>query len=104
MLAVTRTAGGSPARTLPIPPAHATRVVRWLSDGRALAFIDGTGGASNIWLQPLDGRPARKLTNFAEGRITTFDWSRDGSALAWTRMNEVRDVVAVDVSAGMRSR
>jgi Tol biopolymer transport system component len=100
MLAITPTAGGPPTRTLPISETHAARVVRWSPDGHALAFIDGAGGASNIWLQPLDGGPAKKLTSFSQGRITTFDWSPDGSSLAWTRVNEVRDVVALDLQIG----
>ena len=98
MLALTPLAGGPPGRTLPISATHAARVVRWSADGRALAFIDGAGGASNIWMQPLDGGSARKLTSFTEGRITTFDWSPDGSRLAWTRINEVRDVVRIAVN------
>jgi Tol biopolymer transport system component/DNA-binding winged helix-turn-helix (wHTH) protein len=98
MLAITPIAGGPPVRTLPISGTHAARVVRWSPDGRALAYIDGAGGASNIWVQPLDGSPARTLTSFTEGRITTFDWSRDGSRLAWTRVDEVRDVVTVNVN------
>ena len=95
MLAITPISGGAPAHMLPISATHAARVVRWSPDGRALAFIDGAGGASNIWLLPLDRGPARKLTNFSDGRITTFDWSPDGSRVAWTRVHEVRDVVAL---------
>jgi Tol biopolymer transport system component len=99
LLAVTPTAGGLPAWALPISETHAARVVRWSPDGQALAYIDGAGGASNIWLQPLDGGQPRKLTHFAEGRISTFDWSPDGSKLVWMRLNEVRDVVALSVDA-----
>jgi Tol biopolymer transport system component len=72
-------------------------VVRWSADGRGLAFIDGQGGVSNIWLQPLDSGSPRSLTNFPEGTITTFDWSRDGSKLAWVRTTEVHDVVWIDL-------
>jgi hypothetical protein len=61
-----------------------------------MAYIDGVGDASNIWVKPLDGRPAEKLTHFTEGRITTFDWSPDGSRLGWIRVSEVRDVVLID--------
>jgi hypothetical protein len=50
-------------------------------------------------MQPLDGGSARKLTSFTDGRITTFDWSPDGSRLAWIRINEVRDVVTIAVDA-----
>jgi Tol biopolymer transport system component/DNA-binding winged helix-turn-helix (wHTH) protein len=99
MLAITPTAGGSPERTIPISQTHAARVVRWSRDGHALAYIDGVGGASNIWVQPLDGS-AYKLTDFTEGRITTFDWSPNGSRLAWIRVNEVRDVVLIDLTGG----
>ena len=100
MLAVTPITGGPPTRTLPISRTHAERVVRWSPDGLELAFIDGDGGASNIWAQPLDGRPPRKLTSFTEGRMTTFDWSPDGRRLAWTRINELSDVVTVKLDGG----
>jgi Tol biopolymer transport system component len=73
--------------------------VRWTSDGRALAFIDGAGGASNIWMQPLDGGSPQRVTSFPEGTINTFDWSRDGSKLAWVRTTEVHDVVSIDLDA-----
>jgi Tol biopolymer transport system component/DNA-binding winged helix-turn-helix (wHTH) protein len=96
MLAVTPLAGGAPQRTIPIAETHATRIVRWSSDSRAVAYIDGAGGASNIWVQPLARSPAERLTHFAEGRISTFDWSPDGSRLAWIRVSEVRDVVLID--------
>jgi Tol biopolymer transport system component len=95
-LAVTPAAGGLPVRTLPIRGTHLERVVRWSPDGKGLAFIDTVGGAGNIWLQSLDGNTAaRPLTHMATGRMVTFDWSRDGSRLAWTTVTEVSDVVAV---------
>jgi Tol biopolymer transport system component len=78
--------------------------VRWAPDGRALAYIDRTGGASNLWLQPLDRGPRRKLTHFSEGRIASFDWSRDGSKLAWMRVHEVRDIVAIGLGVAGSNR
>jgi Tol biopolymer transport system component len=95
--AVTPIDGGLPVKTIPLWPTQLERVVRWTPDGRALALLDQAGGASNIWLQPLDGEPARALTHFEEGRITAFDWSRDGSTLAWMRVAEVSDVVTIDL-------
>ena len=97
ILAITPVDGTSPARTLPIRPSHSERVVRWSPDGAGLAFIDSFGGASNIWLQPLNGAPLRRLTNVTEGRIATFDWSRDGTKLAWRRVSEIGDVVAIEL-------
>ena len=60
-LAITAVTGGLPLRHFPLSPTHLDRVVRWSSDGRALAFIDGVGGASNIWMQSLDRSCARTV-------------------------------------------
>ena len=101
-LAITPIGSGLPGRALPISRTHGRRVVRWSPDGKALAFIDGFGGAANIWLQPLDARPARRLTEFADGTMATFDWSRDGSRLAWIRIRHTGDVVALDLDEQRR--
>jgi Tol biopolymer transport system component/DNA-binding winged helix-turn-helix (wHTH) protein len=96
-LATTPMGSSLPGRALPISRTHGNRVVRWSPDGKALAFIDGLGGASNIWLHPLDAGPARRLTDFVDGTMATFDWSRDGSRLAWMRVRNTGDVVALDL-------
>ena len=98
-LAVTAVTGGPPVRQFPLSPTHLDRVVRWSPDSGALAFIDGVGGVSNIWTQPLDGGSPQRLTGFHEGTMNTFDWSRDGSKLAWVRTTEVHDVVSIDLGA-----
>jgi Tol biopolymer transport system component/DNA-binding winged helix-turn-helix (wHTH) protein len=100
-LGITRVGESLPLRSLALRPTHSGRVVRWSPDGASLAFIDGEGGAWNIWTQPVEGGSARKLTHFTEGRIATFDWSLDGSRLAWTRINEVRDIVIVDIGPAL---
>jgi Tol biopolymer transport system component/DNA-binding winged helix-turn-helix (wHTH) protein len=87
-----------PTRTLPITGTHAGRIVRWAPVARGLAFIDAAGGVPNVWLQPLDGSPPRALTHLADGRMVTFDWSRDGKTLAWTRVTTVGDVVTIPFS------
>jgi Tol biopolymer transport system component len=98
-MAVTPVEGGLPTAIFPVGPAHSERVVHWAPDGHSLAFIDGVGGASNIWIQPLDKGPPRQLTHFTSGTMATFDWSTDGSRLAWLQVQEVRDVVAVALPA-----
>lgn len=59
--------------------------VRWTSSSRALTYVDIHDGIANIWSQPLDDSPPRKLTDFKESRIYSFDWSRDGQLLACER-------------------
>jgi Tol biopolymer transport system component len=96
-LAVMRVDGGQPVQAFPLSSTHCGRTVRWSPDGRALAYIDCEGGVANIWSRRLDGGPARKLTNFSSGHIDTFDWSRDGSQLAWITRNQVSDVVLIEL-------
>jgi DNA-binding winged helix-turn-helix (wHTH) protein/Tol biopolymer transport system component len=100
-LAVVPMRGGEPSKVLPLSSTHCGRTVRWSPDSRALAYIDCDGGVSNIWLQRLDGSPPRRLTNFRSGQIDTFDWSRDGSQLAWVTRSQVSDVVLIELSGSV---
>jgi TolB protein len=95
MLAVVPLSGGKPPlQVFPLSPTHCGRTVRWSPDSRSLAYIDCNDGVSNIWIQKLDGNP-RRLTNFRSGHITTFDWSPDGTELAWITRSQVSDVVLI---------
>jgi Tol biopolymer transport system component/DNA-binding winged helix-turn-helix (wHTH) protein len=99
-LAITAIDSELPARTFPISRTHSERVIRWAPDGSGLAFVDAVGGVPNVWFQPLDGGPLRALTNLADGGVPAFDWSPDGTKLAWTRVTEVRDVVTIPLAPG----
>lgn len=59
--------------------------LRWTPDGKGLAYVSSSGGASNIWIQPLDGGEFRKLTDFKEAEITSFAWSDDGRGIVLVR-------------------
>ena len=86
--------GGEPVKVFDYQLVDSgTYPVRWTHDGRALTYIVNRGGVSNIWIQPVDGSPARQLTDFKSDRIFSFDWSRDGKWLALSRGPEQRDVV-----------
>ncbi|MCI0389096.1 MAG: LpqB family beta-propeller domain-containing protein [Acidobacteria bacterium] len=95
-IAITPLTGGAPVKRFRIPSSVVERVVRWTTDGKALAYIDDRDGASNIWLQPIDGGAPRQLTDFKAGRILYFDWSRDGQRLAISRGAVTSDIVMID--------
>ena len=59
--------------------------LRWTPDGKGLAYVSSFGGASNIWLQPLDRGEFRKLTDFKEAEIMSFAWSDDGREIVLVR-------------------
>jgi len=75
-----------------LPPVAGFRRLRWAPDGKGVAYTDENGGA-NVWIQPFDGSPARKLTAFNDQVIGDFAWSRDGSQLALTRVSISNDIV-----------
>lgn len=90
--------GGLPLKRFDFPPpvAPGQRMVRWSPDGQATAFSNGARGASEIWLQPLNGDPPRRLTDFKAEQIISFDWSRDGKSLAVVRGVATSDVILID--------
>ena len=55
----------------------------WTPDGLGFAYLN-PDRPENIWVQAIDGRPARRLTNFSDRQIASFAWSPDGKRLAIT--------------------
>jgi Tol biopolymer transport system component len=87
--------GGRRLKRFDFPPTVTNRYVRWSPDGRSIAFVNSPGGHSDIWLQPLDGRPSKQLTDFRAEQILAFDWSQDGRSLAFVRIVETSDAVSI---------
>lgn len=88
---------GSPLiKRFSFPPTVGERIVRWVPGGWGLAYLDSPGGVSNIWVQPLEGGVPMQLSNFKDGGIDSFDWSRDGRSLAIVRSAETSDVVLLE--------
>jgi hypothetical protein len=52
-------------------------------------------GAMNLWLRPLSGGDAKKLTSFSEGTIAAYAWRDDGSRAAVTHVVDSTDVVLI---------
>ena len=95
-VAVIPFAGGDPVKVLDIPHSvNGPAGLRWTPDGRALRFVDTTGGVSNIWSLPLDGGKPVQLTDFKTDQIFWFDFSRDGKQLALSRGTQTSDVILI---------
>jgi hypothetical protein len=58
----------------------------WNADGGAVVYVVTGGGVSNLWAQPVNGNPAKQLTNFTSDRIFWF---------ALLRGNRTSDVVLI---------
>ena len=69
-------------------------------DGKSIAYpIEetsiGVRREDDLWLQPLDGSPRRRLTNFASGNTRVFYWSPDGKTLGVLRGRVDSDIVVL---------
>jgi serine/threonine protein kinase/Tol biopolymer transport system component len=84
--------GGGPPRRFPnvrIP------WVQWSADGKSLLYLITTGGASNLWRQPIAGGPPSQVTQFSDEEIFNYSWSEAHRRWAVARGNTSRDVVLV---------
>jgi Tol biopolymer transport system component/DNA-binding winged helix-turn-helix (wHTH) protein len=91
--------GGNLLKRFTFPPTVENRVVRWMPGGRGLAYLDRANGVPNIWVQPLDGGPPRRVSDFKDKHINLFDWSPDGRKLAVVSVAETSDVVLIEPSS-----
>jgi Tol biopolymer transport system component/DNA-binding winged helix-turn-helix (wHTH) protein len=89
--------GGAPVKLFELPASAFMRAgLRWMAGGRAVTYVDHQNGVSNIWSQPVDGGPPRRLTNFTSDKIFRFAWSRDGGRLAFERGMEINDATLIN--------
>jgi Tol biopolymer transport system component len=97
-IAVLPIEGGKPIKQLPIAIIDWQRV-RWTADGNALTYVDARGNDYNLWSLPLNGGPARQLTNFKGELIFSYDSSPDFTQLVSERGTEISDVLAIKLSS-----
>ena len=90
---------GSSTRRFNLQPAR-MRILSWTPDSRGLAYVNRSGGTSNIWVQPLDGQPPYPLTDFKDGDLSEFAFSPDGNRLAMLREASESDVVLITSESG----
>jgi serine/threonine protein kinase/Tol biopolymer transport system component len=75
------------------PRPEIARAIAFTPDGKAVAYVIVENGVSNIWLQPLNGSPGHRVTNFTSDEIVTFRFSSDGKLLAVSREHTISDAV-----------
>jgi eukaryotic-like serine/threonine-protein kinase len=70
------------------------RTPQFSPDALAVVYpISGENNVENLWLQPLDGKPGRQITQFTSDQIFGFCWSPDTKQLAVARGHTESDVV-----------
>ena len=86
VLFVRKLDGGELLKEVPIPGLPVTYLQpQWTADGKAVVITAEESKVANLFVQPLDGSPMKKLTNFTSDIIFDFDISADGSRIAMVR-------------------
>jgi TolB protein len=91
--AIAPAAGGPPERLIDVEVPGASSRILFGEEGLYLNSVPGD--RANVWLLPLDGRPARRLTGFDDDNIFSFALSPDGKTLAYSRGPRTRDAMLV---------
>jgi len=92
----------SPVHALDPNPLISVRAaaIQFTPDGQALAYaITGNNNEDNLWVQPLDGKPGRQITQFRTDTIGGGGWSPDGKKLLIARGHNESDVILLRDSA-----
>jgi Tol biopolymer transport system component len=87
--------GGPPLHTITSISGNNYSMLRWTPDSKALLHNAGPNDRKNVWLQPLDGSPARPVTHFDDQYVLRFDVTPDGKALGVVRGVLSRDAVLI---------
>ncbi len=76
---------GKLIKSLPQSATAETGRLAWAKDGKNLIYVDTRSNVSNLMILPVDGGPAKKLTNFTSDVIRDFDLSPDGRRFILSR-------------------
>ncbi len=71
-------------------------VVRWMPDGKSIAYVANNDGVSNVWTQNITNDEPKKLTNFTADKIFAFDWSKDGKNVVYARGSLRNNLVLIE--------
>jgi len=80
-----------------IPPSsQVSATAQWSNDGKSILYNISKENVGNLWSQPINGGPAKQVTDFKDSLITGYGWSGDGKQLALSRGLLLRDAVLIE--------
>jgi dipeptidyl aminopeptidase/acylaminoacyl peptidase len=63
---------------------------KWSPDGKWIAFTSSRDGKNNLYVLPVGGGEAEKITDVKSG-VGNYDWSRDGNMIAFVMTDAAAD-------------
>jgi len=95
-IAIMSVEGGEPLKVFEMPSVGTIAPsVHWAPDGKSVTYTQNANNVSNVWTLPIEGGPAKQLTDFKDSLMTGFAWSHDGKMLVATRGVLMRDAVLI---------
>jgi len=95
-IAIIPAEGGDPSKTFSFREGSRTQTLaQWSPDGKAIYYSSTLNNVTNIWSQPVDGGEPKQITQFKDGLMNGFAWTRDGKTLVCTRGSSTRDAVLI---------
>ena len=96
-IAIIASEGGRPQEVFPIPPSVLiSGGIRWSPDNREVFYIDRRNDGDNVWAQSVNGGAPHQVTHLQGVELFSFDWSRDGKQLVFSRGVQASDVMLVE--------
>ena len=79
---------------------------KWSPDGTEIAFQSYRSGSREIWVMPMNGGPARQLTDGKTAGVESYQptWSPDGRELAFVSIDSGNAHIYVIPSEGGDAR
>lgn len=79
-----------------IPAAtNETRRPIWTPDDKGITRVIAEGEKQNLWLQPVDGSPSQRMTDFEVPGIARREYSRDGKRIAIMRAEGIGNAIMI---------
>ena len=75
------------------PKTMALKGSRFRFRGDDVTYLHTDNGLTNLWM--LDHGTPRRLTDFSEGSIVDYTWSKDGKRAVVTHVVDSSDVVVI---------
>ena len=88
-------AGGEPTKVFDLPETADWTIARWSLDGQAIVYSDNKDGIGNLWMLPLTGAPAKKVTSFTSEEIFNFDVGQKPNQYVVSRGNIRSDLILI---------
>lgn len=95
-LAIVPAGGGAPEKVFDIPKStNVSRGPIWTPDDKGITMVIAEGEKQDLWLQPVDGSPGSRMTDFDVPGIARREYSRDGKRIALIRAEGFGNAIMV---------